>query len=129
MTISNLISFIGLFGLTAITLIFTIDRKAIRWPLIGMGLALQIIFGVLVLGIPALNVKGPLNPLFDLANDFVIAILNFSNEGAKFIFGDLMDDKKYGFIFAFSILPTIIFMSTLMAVLYHLGVMQKVVNA
>lgn len=131
MTSSNLVSFFGLFALAAITLLFTSkpDRKLINLRLIGMGFILQLGFGLLVLGIPAFGIKGPLNPIFEVANDFVTAILGFSDKGAQFIFGELSQQKKYGFIFVISIVPTIIFMSTMMAVLYHLGVMQKVVNA
>jgi concentrative nucleoside transporter, CNT family len=128
MSVNNLISFFGLFALVGITVLFTSNRKAISLRLIGIGLSLQIIFALLVLGIPALNIAGPLKPVFDLSNDFVISVLGFSNEGVKIIFGDLADTKKYGFIFALTIPATIIFMSTLMAVLYHLGVMQKVVS-
>ena len=57
-----------------------------------------------------------------------IATLEYTAEGSAFIFGDLIDVKKSGFIFAFQVLPTIIFMSSLMAVFYHLGIMQKIVK-
>lgn len=128
MSTNNLISFIGLFVLTALTVLFSANRRAISLRLVVIGLSLQLTFALLVLGIPALNIAGPLKPLFDLSNDFANSVLSFSNEGAKFIFGDLMDTQKHGFIFVVSIPATIIFMSTLMAVLYHLGIMQKVVN-
>ncbi|MCB0351798.1 MAG: hypothetical protein KDD38_11480, partial [Bdellovibrionales bacterium] len=67
--------------------------------------------------------------LFRYANDAVLSVLKFTEEGSRFVFGDLVDKEKSGFIIAFQVLPIIIFMSSLMAVLYHLGIMQKVVGA
>lgn len=58
-----------------------------------------------------------------------VLLLGFTAEGATFIFGDLMDTSRFGFIFAFQVLPTIIFFASLMSVLYHLGIMQKIVEA
>ncbi|NLB59309.1 MAG: NupC/NupG family nucleoside CNT transporter, partial [Gammaproteobacteria bacterium] len=58
-----------------------------------------------------------------------VLLLSFTAEGAAFIFGDLMDTSRFGFIFAFQVLPTIIFFASLMSVLYHMGVMQKIVEA
>lgn len=103
-------------------------RSAVDKSLVWKALLMQLVLAVLVLGIPAYGITGPLRFLFDIANDFVIAVLGFSEEGARFVFGDLATSDKFGFIFAFQVLPTILFMSTMMAVLYHLGVMQKVVN-
>lgn len=128
MGISNLVSFIGLLVLTAAAYAMSSNKSAIDKSLIWKALGMQLILAVLVLGIPAYGIPGPLRFIFDLANDFVIAILGFSEEGAKFVFGDLATNQKFGFIFAFQVLPTILFMSTMMAVLYHLGIMQKVVN-
>ena len=58
-----------------------------------------------------------------------VKILGFVGAGSNFIFGSLMDTSKFGFIFAFQVLPTIIFFASLMGVLYHLGVMQAIVRA
>lgn len=93
------------------------------------GLGLQFILALLVLGIPALNLGGPLRPLFELLNTAVVQVLNFTLEGSRFIFGDLVDADKFGFIFAFQVLPTIIFMGSLMAVLYHWRIMPKIVQS
>ena len=101
-----------------------IEKKTVLW-----GLGLQFIFAVLVLGIPDLNIPGVLQPLFAWANDVVIALLNYTLEGSKFVFGELVNTESMGFIFAFQVLPTILFFSTLTAIAYHLGLLQKVVKA
>ena len=83
---------------------------------------------VLVLGIPKMNLNGPLRPLFVAANQAIIALLSFTEAGSRFLFGDLMNEQAFGYIFAFHVLPTIIFMSALMSVLYHLQIMPKIVG-
>lgn len=93
-----------------------------------MGVGLQLILGVLVLGVPGLDIIGPFRGAFQIANDLIIALLNFTLEGSRFIFGDLVSVQKSGFIFAFQVLPTIIFMASIMAIFYHLGIMQKIVS-
>src|SRR5262249_3191087 len=65
---------------------------------------------------------------FNAANDGVNKVLDYTLEGSRFIFGSLMDVDKFGFIFAFQVLPTIIFMASLMAVLYQMGLMQPIVK-
>lgn len=66
--------------------------------------------------------------VFDTASLAFNAVLGFTNEGSKFLFGNLANPQSIGFVFATMVLPTIIFMSSLMSVLYHMGVMQKVVE-
>lgn len=116
----------GLFGLAVligIAWLFSNNKKAVDWRLVATGVSLQIGFAALVLLVPgARNV-------FQAMGDGFVAILAFVGEGSKFIFGSLMDTSKFGFIFAFQVLPTIIFFASLMGVLYHLGVMQAVVRA
>ncbi|MCB0422474.1 MAG: hypothetical protein KDD61_15850 [Bdellovibrionales bacterium] len=123
--------FIGLFGifvLLGIAYLFSHDKKNIPWPLVIKGLVLQWILALLVLGIPAFGWTGPLAFLFQGANDVVISLLAYTAKGSAFLFGNLVKDtSSFGFIFAFQVLPTIIFMSSLMSVLYHLGIMQLLV--
>jgi concentrative nucleoside transporter, CNT family len=126
---SNLVSLIGLLSLTGIAYLLSENKKSIDRSIIWKALLIQIIFALLVLGVPAYDIPGPLRFVFNAANDFILAVLGFSEKGGKFIFGDMADSQKFGFIFAFQVLPTIIFMSSLMAVMYHLGLMQKIVNA
>lgn len=97
-------------------------RKNINWRTIGLGMAVLIGFAFLVL-------RTPLNYAFAYANDVVEVLLNFSKDGAKFVFGDLVTNtQSFGIIFAFQVLPTIIFFAAIMAVLYHLRVMPFVIR-
>lgn len=97
-------------------------RRSISVRTVGGGLALLVVMAVLVL-------KTPVTKLFGAANDGVEALLGFTREGARFVFGPLVaDTKTFGFIFAFQVLPTILFFSALMAVLYHLGVMPWIIE-
>ena len=121
----NLISFLGIFVLIALAWVFSEDRRRFPWRVVAWGLALQLLFGFLVLyWPPGVAVFQRLNEIFD-------ALLKFSTEGAKFVFGALAigppGPGSLGFFFAFQILPTIIFFSALLSILYYLGVMQKVV--
>ncbi len=116
----------GLFGLAVligIAWLFSNNRRAVDWKLVATGLSLQIGFATLVLLVPGGR------DVFDWLGQLFVKVLSFVNEGSTFVFGSLMDVKNYGFIFAFQVLPTIIFFSALMGVLYHLGVMQLVVRA
>ncbi|MCF7222564.1 NupC/NupG family nucleoside CNT transporter [Marilutibacter chinensis] len=115
----------GLFGLAvllAIAWVFSNNRKAIDWRLIGLGLGLQL----LIAGFVLLTPWGA--SVFDALSSGFVKLLGFTTEGARFIFGDFTDPEKFGFVFAFQVLPTIIFFASFMSVLYHLGVMQKVVQ-
>ncbi len=116
----------GLFGLAVllgITWLFSNNKRAVDWKLVGTGVLLQIAFAAVVLLVPGGR------DVFNWLGQGFVKVLSFVNEGSTFIFGSLMDAKSYGFIFAFQVLPTIIFFSALMGVLYHLGVMQAVVRA
>ena len=136
---------IGLLGVAAILCIawlMSYDRARIRWRLVAAGLGLQAAFGWLVLK------TTPGRWFFESVGGVVNGLLGFTLEGARFIFGNLVQptvpvgtpqaggglDAAAGFVastgalFAFAVLPTIIFFSSLMSVLYHLGVMQQVVK-
>ncbi|WP_242006850.1 NupC/NupG family nucleoside CNT transporter [Aerolutibacter ruishenii] len=116
----------GLFGLVVLiglAWLFSNNRKSVDWRLVATGVALQIAFAALVLLVPGGR------DVFDALGHGFVKVLSFVNAGSSFIFGDLMDTSRYGFIFAFQVLPTIIFFASLMSVLYHLGVMQAVVRA
>ncbi|MFN8845818.1 MAG: NupC/NupG family nucleoside CNT transporter [Bdellovibrionales bacterium] len=112
----------------AIAWAFSTHRRKVDWPLVAKGLLLQLILVLLVLGLPVFGIRGPLQFLFDGFNQAVTALLNYTLEGSKFLFGDLLNSEKYGFIFAYQVLPTIIFVSALMSLLYQLGIMQKIVG-
>jgi len=102
--------------------VFSSKKSAIAWRTVLSGVALQIFLGLFVLKTSAGTA------LFEGARTFFTSILNFTNEGSQFIFGPLMDQGKFGFIFFVMVLPTIIFMSSLMSVLYHFGVMQIIIS-
>ncbi|MBP6627172.1 MAG: NupC/NupG family nucleoside CNT transporter [Arenimonas sp.] len=115
----------GLFGLSVLLFIawlFSNNRGAVDWRLVATGISLQIGFAALVLLVPGGS------QVFDALGQGFVKVLSFVGEGSKFIFGDLMDTSKFGFIIAFQVLPTIIFFAALMGVLYHLGVMQFIVR-
>ncbi|HEU0153537.1 MAG TPA: nucleoside transporter C-terminal domain-containing protein [Arenimonas sp.] len=115
----------GLFGLSVLLFIawlFSNNRGAVDWRLVLTGISLQIGFAALVLLVPGGR------DVFNWLGDGFVRILSFVGEGSKFIFGNLMNTETYGFIFAFQVLPTIIFFAALMGVLYHLGVMQFIVR-
>lgn len=125
----------GLFGLAVlvgIAWLFSNNKKAVDWRLVLTGIALQIGFAAFVLLVPGFDIGGVHIPggreIFDGLGQGFVKVLGFVAAGSNFIFGSLMDTSKYGFIFAFQVLPTIIFFASLMGVLYHLGVMQAIVR-
>ena len=116
----------GLFGLAVLITIawlFSNNKRAVDWRLIATGILLQIGFAALVILVPGGR------DVFDWLGQGFVKLLSFVNEGSSFIFGGLMNVENYGFIFAFQVLPTIIFFSALMGVMYHLGIMQAIVKA
>ena len=119
----RLISVVGLFTMVLIALLLSEDRKKINWRTVISGLLLQIFFGLIILK------TGFGRGIFEGAREFFAGILNFTNEGSNFVFGSLNDASKVGFVFATMVLPTIIFMSSLMSVLYHIGLMQIIISA
>jgi CNT family concentrative nucleoside transporter len=97
-------------------------RRLVRPRTVLVGLLLLVLFALIVLRTPA-------NALFALGNDAVDRLLSFSRDGAGFVFGRLATDSaSFGMIFAFQVLPTILFFSALMSVLYHLRVMPVVIE-
>jgi CNT family concentrative nucleoside transporter len=119
--------FRGLVGLVALLLIaflFSSNRKAINWKTVGIGLAFQIFIAIGVLKVPFIQ------SLFDFVGNIFVKVLEFTQAGSKFLFeGLVVDMETFGFIFAFQVLPTIIFFSALTSVLFYLGIIQKVVKA
>jgi len=116
-----MIGFLGIFVLLGIAWSFSKNRKAINYKTVAAGLLLQITFAVIVLKLPWGRY------FFQVMNDVIVKLLSFSDKGAEFVFGSLVTNPSMGFIFAVRVLPTIIFISSIMAVLYYLGIMQKVV--
>lgn len=126
-------SFVGLAGvlsLLAIAVVFSKSRKDISWRTVTSGLLLQFVFALLVLGVPKFGFQGPLQGVFSWLNDAVLRLLSFADEGTEFLFGPLVDPEKVGgMVVAFKMLPSIIFFSSIAAVLYHVGAMQIIIKA
>ena len=119
--------FTGLLGIALILglgVLVSHNRKAIRWSVVAWGLGLQLAFGIFVLRVPLGQ------QIFRWLGDFVGSILAFSYAGSAFVFGELgKQQSSVGVVFAFQILPAIIFVSALFAILYYLGIMQVIVRA
>lgn len=110
----------GLLFLVLLAWVFSSDRKNINWRLVAGGLLLQISLGVLI------NWVEPVAYVFGWASRFFVKIIDFTEAGTRFLFGDLVIDRV-GTIFALKALPTIIFFSTLSAGLHYMGILQKIV--
>ncbi|MET6991497.1 NupC/NupG family nucleoside CNT transporter [Sediminicola arcticus] len=114
---------LGMVVLIAIAVLFSSNRKAINWKTVGIGLSLQLVIAVGVLQVPFIQL------VFEKIGQVFVSILDFTNAGSKFLFeGLVVDMDTFGFIFAFQVLPTIIFFSALTSVLFYLGIIQKVVK-
>jgi concentrative nucleoside transporter, CNT family len=112
---------LGLVVLTAILYLFSSKKKEIPWKLVGLGFMLQIVFALSILHVPFVAA------LFDKVSSFFVVVLEFTKQGSGFLFGNLLDISSTGFIFAFQILPTVIFFSALTSLLFYLGILQKIV--
>jgi len=136
------ISFVGILVLIALAFLLSNNKKKVRWKTVGWGFSLQFVFALLIL-------KTQFGKeCFEIINDVIVAFLSFTRDGAGFVFGKLIDhsvpvslkspgiafgtNQEYvantGAFFAFTVLPTIIFFSAFIGVLYHLGIVQKVVQ-
>lgn len=115
----------GLLGIVAfigIAWLCSENRRAIPWRLVGTGLVFQFLCGVLVLKIDAVRVG------VDWVGNMFVAILDFNRAGSEFLFGSLVTNTKtFGYLFAFNVLPTIIFFSALTSLFFYLGWLQRVV--
>lgn len=120
--ISILRGLLGVAFLVAVGWVFSSNRKRINWRLIFAGLLLQIVFAVLVLKVDFVWT------FFNTIGNGFVKVLEFTNKGSEFLFGKLVTDTdSFGILFAFKILPTVVFFSALTSLLYYLGVLQKVV--
>ncbi|AWH74130.1 Na+ dependent nucleoside transporter [Dokdonia sp. Dokd-P16] len=115
---------LGMCSLILIAFLFSSNRKAINWKTVAVGLAFQLVIAVGVLKVAFIE------KIFDFIGGIFVAILNFTLAGSDFLFQGLVSDTStFGYIFAFQVLPTIIFFSALTSVMYYFGVIQKVVKA
>ena len=115
---NRLISILGIFVFVGISYALSVNRRAIRWVPVVWGIALQLIFGVLILK------TQPGFAVFKFLGDVVNQFLNYSDAGAKFVFGDSFEQHYI----AFKVLPTIVFFSSFITILYHYGILQRIVQ-
>jgi len=122
-------SVFGYVVIVGLCIAFSRNRKAIDWRLVAIGTGLQAVFAVLFLwrGTDGAGSSGA----FGAVNDAIVSLLSYGEKGAEFLFASRVTGKVEGSLlnFAFAVLPSIVFFSALMAVLYHLGVMQAVIRA
>ena len=119
----------GLFGLafvTGLAVLFSVNKKAINWRLVITGIILPFAFGFLVLKTSFGRA------IFEFLSRAFVKLFSFTSDGAQFVFGSLAispgSPGSLGFIFAFQVLPTIIFFASFMAICYHFGIMQRIVQ-
>ena len=109
-------------SLLVIAYVLSVNKKAINWKTVGVGLAAQLFLAIGVLKISFIQ------RLFEFVGQIFVKILDFTAAGSEFLLGGMMDVESFGFIFLFQVLPTIIFFSALTSVLFYLGVVQFVVK-
>ncbi|TXD50933.1 MULTISPECIES: NupC/NupG family nucleoside CNT transporter [unclassified Polaribacter] len=114
---------LGMFALLLIAFLFSSNRKAIDWKKVGIGLALQLLIAIGVLKVKFIQ------KIFEFIGKIFIEILEYTKAGSEFLFAGMVGDmNKFGYIFAFQVLPTIIFFSALTSLLFYLGIIQRIVK-
>ena len=117
--------FRGILGLASLVLLlfaFSRNKGSVKWGLVFKGIIIQILFAICILKVPVVM------NIFEYVSKTFVVILNFTEQGSLFLFGSLISDtESFGYIFAFQVLPTIIFFSSLTSVLFYYGILQKVV--
>jgi CNT family concentrative nucleoside transporter len=112
---------LGILVIIILAWVFSNNRKRVNWVVVITGLLIQITLAVSILYIPFVRYS------FEFVGKIFVKILDFTKEGSLFLFGSMMDMEKFGMIFAFQILPTIIFFSAITSLLFYLGIIQKIV--
>lgn len=114
----------GMMVLIVIGYIFSTSRRDINWRQIGVGLGLQFLIAYGVLHVEWVQ------DMFSWVSGLFVAILGYTRDGSLFLFGSLIENQEsFGYIFAFQVLPTVIFFSALTSLFYYYGILQKVVYA
>ena len=114
---------LGMFVLILVAFLFSNNRKAIDWKKVGIGLSLQLLIAIGVLKVKFIQI------IFEFIGGIFIEILEYTKAGSEFLFSGMVSNMDtFGYIFAFQVLPTIIFFSALTSLLFYLGIIQKVVK-
>ncbi len=111
----------GMLGLIVIAFIFSTNKKAIAWRVVLTGLGIQILLAIGVLHV------GFIQSFFEYLGKAFVLVLDFTKAGTEFLFPNFLNTEKFGYVFAFQVLPTIIFFSALMSMLFYYGIIQKIV--
>jgi len=115
---------LGMISIIILAFLFSSNKKAIDWKTVGIGLAFQLLIAIGVLKVDFIKSS------FEAVGKIFVSVLDFTRAGSQFLFeGLVVDMDTFGFIFAFQVLPTILFFSALTSVLFYLGIIQKVVKA
>ncbi len=112
---------LGMLALISIAWLFSTNRRAVSWKVAGIGLGMQLLLAYSLMKVPVIG------SFFEFVGKIFIIILDFTRAGTDFLFSGFLDTSTYGYIFAFQILPTIIFFSALTSLLFYLGIIQKIV--
>ncbi len=113
---------LGMSVMLGVCYLFSRNRRAIDWRLVGIGVGMQFLLAILILKVPGVST------IFDYIATGFRKTLEFTAAGSEFLFGSIVNDMdSFGYIFAFQVLPTVVFFSALSAILYYLGILQKVV--
>ncbi|HET8803096.1 MAG TPA: nucleoside transporter C-terminal domain-containing protein [Aequorivita sp.] len=113
---------LGMISLLVIAFLFSSNRRAINWKTVGIGLAFQLLIAVGVLKVNFIK------SAFEGVGQLFVNVLDYTKAGSEFLFGGMLNINSFGFIFAFQVLPTIIFFSALTSVLFYFGIIQVVVK-
>jgi CNT family concentrative nucleoside transporter len=113
---------LGMSVLIVLAFIFSANKKSIDWKTVGLGLGFQLLIAIAVLKVSFIQ------SIFEFIGQKFIDLLDFTLAGSTFLFGEMINVDSYGYIFAFQVLPTILFFSALTSVLFYLGIIQKVVK-
>ncbi|MGB1449833.1 MAG: NupC/NupG family nucleoside CNT transporter [Flavobacteriaceae bacterium] len=113
---------LGMVILLAIAYGSSSNRKNIPWKTVGLGLLTQLVIGICILKVPFVQA------IFEQLGAFFIKVIEYTLAGSSFLFGEIVDLSKTAYIFAFQVLPVILFFSAVTSVLYYLGVIQKIVG-
>lgn len=113
---------IGIIFVLGVCYLLSSNKSKVKWNIVLKGLLIQFIFAICILKIPVIEY------VFNGVSNIFLSLLNFTKDGSIFLFGEtLVNDSSFGAIFAFQILPTIVFFSALTSVLFYLGILQKIV--
>ena len=113
---------LGLVSLIFISFLISNNRKNIQWKTVFISILIQFLVAISILKISLIQ------SIFKVISKFFVRVINYTTSGSTFLFSSLVDQEKISYIFAFQVLPIIIFFSALTSILYHLGIIQKIVS-